>query len=346
MKIIYFDNGIGWQPILHMVKLMSEYYNADLQVIKNEEYKYENSSFKKLSWCLKRYKKGEDCLIIVPSACEIEILFTHDKNWRNKFGKVAVYVIDSFWTDRIRWFSKYLTHIDHYFVTSPEDAEIWAKSTKVPVSSIPWGSDVLKLGWQKETKDIDLLRLGRQPPEWDDDAISNTICSKNNIKFHGRPPSVQDPLETHMLTMRFMKRSKFILSFSNVVDSSPYTHPSKEYITGRWTDALASGAVVVGTTPKCRNVRDLFWNTAILNIQSTSQVAIVDGVLEALHTWNKDLATTNKINALENLDWRWRFKEISNVFGLSINKLDSDLIKIEKIISEHKNYLQDGSNYL
>lgn len=339
MKIIYFDNGVGWQPILHMVLLMSEYFDADLQIIKQEEYKHEDSRLKKLAWSLKRYKKGGDCLIIVPSASEIEILFTLDKNWRKKFGKVAVYVIDSFWTDRIPWYSKYFNHIDHYFVTSPEDAASWAEHTKAPVSSIPWGSDVLELGWQKETKDIDLLRLGRQPPDWDDDAVSHAACSKNKIVFHGRPPSVQDPIETHLLTMGIMKRAKFILCFSNAVDSSPYTHPTKEYITGRWTDALASGAVVVGTVPKCINVSNLFWNTATINIQSTSRDVIVDAIKEATLTWSEELATTNKINALSKLDWRWRFKEIANVFEMDVIRLDTELSKIENIISKHAAYL-------
>jgi len=339
MNIIYFDNGVGWHPILHMVLLMSEYFDADFQIIKSDEYEYEGSIFKKMSWCLKRYKKGSDCLIIVPSASEIEILFTLDKNWRKKFGKVAVYVIDSFWTDRIPWYSKYCNHIDHYFVTSPEDAGSWSEHTNASVSCIPWGSDVLKLGWKKEIKDIDLLRLGRQPPEWDNDALSQVICSKNKINFHGRPPSAQDPIDTHLLTMSFMKRSKFILSFSNAADSSPYTHPTKEYITGRWTDALASGAVVVGIMPKCRNVIDLLWNSATINIQSTSQDAVINAVIKASTMWNEELATTNHINALNKLDWRWKFKDISKFFDLNERKLDKDLIKIDKIISENKHYI-------
>jgi len=339
MKIIYFDNGLGWQPILHMVLLMSEYFDADLQIIKREDYKHEDSRLKKITWCLKRYKKGDDCLIIVPSASEIEVLYTLDKNWRNKFGKVAVYVIDSFWTDRIPWYSKYFNHIDHYFVTSPEDAESWAERIKAPVSSIPWGSDVLELGWQKETKDIDLLRLGRQPPEWDDDAVSNALCSKNKIVFHGRPPYIQNINDSYLLTMRFMKRSKFILSFSNAVDSSPYTHPTKEYITGRWTDALASGAVVVGTTPNCRNVSELLWDAATVNINSTSQDAVINAIKEASHIWTEELAITNYTNALNKLDWRWRFKDILKVLNLNTKKVDTDLIKIDKIISKNKNYL-------
>ena len=44
-------------------------------------------------------------------------------------------------------------------------------------------------------------------------------------------------------------------AFSNAVSPAPYTHPSREYLTGRWTDSLASGATTAGITPRWRSDR-------------------------------------------------------------------------------------------
>ena len=46
--------------------------------------------------------------------------------------------------------------------------------------------------------------------------------------------------------MGILAQAKFTLSFSNLVSPDVQTHPKREYITGRWTDALSAGATVVG----------------------------------------------------------------------------------------------------
>ena len=49
--------------------------------------------------------------------------------------------------------------------------------------------------------------------------------------------------------MKILSKTKFALAFSNRVSPEGHTHPEWEYITGRWTDVLASGVSVAGIPP-------------------------------------------------------------------------------------------------
>jgi hypothetical protein len=46
-----------------------------------------------------------------------------------------------------------------------------------------WGSDVLGMGSGADKRAVDVLRLGRQPLEWDDDAVSGAACSDAGLRF-------------------------------------------------------------------------------------------------------------------------------------------------------------------
>jgi hypothetical protein len=49
-----------------------------------------------------------------------------------------------------------------------------------------------------------------------------------------------------------LARAKFVLAFSNRVHQAGYTHPEREYLTARWVDSLAHGAVIAGIAPQSR----------------------------------------------------------------------------------------------
>ena len=49
--------------------------------------------------------------------------------------------------------------------------------------------------------------------------------------------------------MGVLSKTKFALAFSNRANPTMQTHPEREYITGRWTDSLASGSTVAGIPP-------------------------------------------------------------------------------------------------
>ena len=80
-----------------------------------------------------------------------------------------------------------------------------------------------------------------------------------------------DPVANQASLMERLSRAKFTLSFSNAVSPASYTHPTREYLTGRWTDALASGAVVAGIAPACAATAELLWPAATLELATVDR---------------------------------------------------------------------------
>jgi hypothetical protein len=62
----------------------------------------------------------------------------------------------------------------------------------------------------------------------------------------GDPHPSAMPPATRRESIRILSKTKFALAISNRANPTMQTHPEREYIAGRWTDALASGATVVG----------------------------------------------------------------------------------------------------
>ena len=72
--------------------------------------------------------------------------------------------------------------------------------------------------------------------------------------------------------MGILAQAKFTLSFSNLVSPDVQTHPKREYITGRWTDALSAGATVVGIPPRSDSVKALLWKGALVDLGTVNLV--------------------------------------------------------------------------
>jgi hypothetical protein len=266
-------------------------------------------------------------LLVSPSPRDLLGLLQAD-GWRSRYSTFGAWVFDSFWVDTIPWYVKRRGFFDHLFVTEPEDLGAWRRLLSCPVDLLPWGSDVLRFGSASGARDIDLLRLGRQPPDWDDDTKSEAACAERGICFRGRPEGKRDATENEQWLMSLFARTKFTLSFSNVVSPSIQTHPRREYITARWTDALGGGAVVAGVPPRTPIVHDLLWPGALLDLESTEARAGLDRLEAALRAWTPDVAVRNHRMALERLDWRWRFERIAKALGISPAPLNRELLAL------------------
>ena len=160
------------------------------------------------------------------------------------------WVFDSFWTNDVPRFVRFANIFDRIFVTELEDLKRWRKIVQTPVGWLPWGADALGLGSCNSERYLDVLRFGRQPPDWEDDAASKHACERWGLRFQGRPPYFEDASESEFSLMKILSRAKFTLSFSNSVSPSVQTHPHRQYLTARWTDALAAGAIVAGIPPR------------------------------------------------------------------------------------------------
>jgi hypothetical protein len=255
------------------------------------------------------------------------------EDWRERYGKLVAWVFDSFWTDHIPKFARIARAFDHVFVTEMEDLDTWRKKVSAPVEWLPWGSDVLRLGSDKPMRRLDLLRIGRQPSEWDDDQSSALACQSSGMSFQGRPPMLSDASENQRSLMEFLGNSKFTLAFSNLVSPSTQTHHSREYITGRWTDALGAGAIVAGVPPRSETVRSLLWEKALLDLGTVKRNEGLELIAQAVREWTPERARLNYLKSLERLDWRWRFKTIVDALGVSSRPLEVELASLTQLIN-------------
>jgi hypothetical protein len=254
------------------------------------------------------------------------------QNWRKSYDRIVAWVFDSFWINRIPQWVRASHIFDHVFVTEREDLNTWRQMLRAPVDWLPWGSDVLNLGSANPVRRLDLLRFGRQPKEWVDDLANERLCQSSGINFHGRPPSFSDPTDNERGLMGMLSETKFSLAFSNLMSPEGHTHPEREYITGRWTDSLASGATVAGVPPRSESVQSLLWPEALLDIGTVNRTEGLKVIASAVREWTPERSQRNYVRSLENLDWRWRFKTLTEALYTRSSELDAELARLQNII--------------
>lgn len=322
--------GVGYHPVLYMVRLAAELLGSDLVLLE----KPKAGRVSKLLGLAPRLRRGGPCLVICPSPPDMNALIEIE-GWRTKYGRVIAWVFDSFWVDMIPRIARMSKHFDQVFVTEQEDLDGWRRALGVPVDWLPWGADVLRLGSANPARPYDLLRVGRQPPEWDDDAATAAAFEARGLRFHGRPPGHDDPAENERVLTAAFSEAKFTLSFSNSANPTLYTHPRRQYITARWTDALAAGAIVAGVPPRSPSVTALLWPEAMLDLASIERAAGLEVIAGAAKAWTPARAQYNWRMALERLDWRWRFEKLRDALGITAPRLDAELAEIRQRIAAH-----------
>ena len=328
IQIVYVDPGSpGYHVVHYMARLAAELMGGELVVVRSRSL----TVIEKLDGLFSRKRRGAPCLLICPGPSALSSIL-QVRNWRSRCGRLVAWVFDSFWTDSIPRFACKAGVFDHVFVTEKEDLPTWARMMPAPVQWLPWGSDVLRLGSDNPQRPFDLARFGRQPPEWEDDGSTATECESRGLRFQGRPTTLDDATDNERSLMRILSESKYVLAFSNRVAATDYTHPEREYITGRWTEALGAGATVAGVPPRNESARSLLWDEATLDLGTASRSEGLEVIARAVREWTPTRARTNYLKSLERFDWRWRFKEIVRVLDVPAPRLDEELRRIRQII--------------
>src|SRR5205823_704098 len=313
MRVIFgIPRGIGWHPITHMVRLLARLLDAELLEVSVTRGVVR---WRQLLAVTPRRRGGGICVVIAAEPRHLQLLLNHDYLLRGH-ATVAGWVIDSFWTERIPRAFLCRGHFDRLFVTDRELVEVWQAKTGVATSWLPWGSDVLRLGSGRAERPVDLQRLGRQPPGWDDDEATRIACERLGLRFAGRPPVRRVASDNQRVVMESLGEAKFALAVSNAVSGADYTHPTREYVTARWTDAISSGATVAGVAPRVAAAKDLLQSGTTLELDSTDLEPGLQRIAEAVAAWSPERAAANHRFALERLDWRWRFRELATALGL------------------------------
>lgn len=322
----------GWEPIRNMTFLLSKY--LDTKPIFLNVNKSLSSTTKILSM-MPRMRKSRRKLVLIAYDPGQLYAISQLGNIFSSYGEIYGWVIDSFWSERIPRIAQKNFVFDKIFVTDPSDIPDWHHAGVKEVGASAWGTDVwTNIGNRIYShKSNDVLRVGRQPIAWEDDSLTLKESERFGIKFEGRPKFGETTQETFQNLSSALQRSKIVLAFSNKVSPTSYTHPTKEYLTGRWVDALGWGCVVAGQVPKTAGARELLWEEATIEV---SPFDLHQGVIElsAYLATNRVAPEFQVIKSLEKLDWRWRFKDLFDEIGIFSPSLVEDLMEIENYIKE------------
>jgi hypothetical protein len=323
----------GWSPIQHMVAIAGELFDCEVVAADTSGL---SKSTKILSVLRQRTRNGasdETCLLVCKGPADL-LAVLKIENWRKRFRYLVTWIIDSFWLDHIPRSIRLRNPFDHIFVTSLEDVDLWREIAGVTTTWLPWGTDALRLGQGGAHREWDLMRVGRQPSEWEDDLDAALAAESLGIRYRGRPDSSGlNALQNQKLMMNAYGDSKFILAFSNAVNRDPNNHPTREYLTGRWVDAVGCGSIVAGIAPRGRNTDGLLWAGATLELGSVRRSEGLQIVAAALRQWTPDMAATNYLMSLRQLDWRWRFKALADLCGIRSAPLGRELQLLEERIA-------------
>lgn len=334
-RIFYvFNNVPGWMPINHMVDLACRLLNAQLCDLSTASL----SRLTRMRTTLLAPPQGGvggDIFILRNPAEMIKVL--GHPAFQDKRAFRAIWIIDSFWTHNlVKPVRRLLSYFDVVGYTRQGDAEIYRHLCGDRAVFLGWGTDALDLGQDGGERRWDILRVGRQPPAWDDDTRSEEVFSTHGLRFHGRPPYNADPASQHRnLMQNWYAHTKLLIAHSNLAAPAPYTHPTKEYITARWTDALACGAVVAGVQP-AQDLTLIDWPGAILHFDNTDLEHSLGPILEALQAWTPQVSANNRLEALRRLDWRWRISKLADHLGCSTENLKREIQRLDAEIARQE----------
>lgn len=326
-------DGQGWDPVNHLIRLAKTCLDAEVVRAESDDIPGRLQQAASVLSQRNRATGTETCLIVGKAPTDLLRIFKVPA-WRSRFRWIGAWIIDSFWTDWIPTTNRFSQPFDDIFITSLEDAPAWETALGVRPTWLPWGSDVLGMGTDGGQRSWDLTRVGRQPPEWENDPSNELAARKVGVRFHPRPSFVSSSsLANHEELMRAYGQTKFLLAFSNTVNPTNYTHPTRDYLTGRWVDALGAGAVVAGIRPRGEGVDRLLWPGATLEFPTTGRDQGLAAVSQALAAWSTDVARRNHAFALSRLDWRWRLLAIAEAAGEAPAQLAHEIERLRERVS-------------
>ncbi|WP_392545014.1 glycosyltransferase family 1 protein [Oryzobacter telluris] len=320
-----FDAGTGWDPVTVMARLLARALGAELVSVPHR--RLSSRAYPVVARAPRR-RGPLTTIVVAPQPVHLYALLDV-AHWLPGSGLTAGWVIDSFLLDRLPAVARRRRHFDHLFVTDAEMVRDWADATGITTSWLPWGSDVLGRGSGQVVRPVDLQRVGRQPETWSDDDDVARLLGTRGLVYSGRPPFVPDVDGNQAAVMGAMARAKMTLSFTNRLSPAGYTHHSREYLTGRWVDAVACGARVAGVAPRCAATERLLWTGATVDLGGVDRREGLARVEEAAAAWTPATPGSIHRRALAQVDWRWRFAELVEVLHLEAPVLEADLATMQ-----------------
>ncbi|TWE11993.1 hypothetical protein [Rudaeicoccus suwonensis] len=253
-----------------------------------------------------------------------------------RFEQIGAWIIDSFWDERIPLFARTRHLVDRIWITDVELMDRYASATTAECGWLPWGTDALAALPRPATRrDIDVLRLGRQPQAWDDDSTTGEALATNGIRFQGRFPQLDDGLANQQAVRDHLGRSRVVLASGNLASPTQYGHPTRDYLSARFTDAVAAGTLIAGARPAC-SASDLIPDEAWIDIDVTSRARGLSAIMDAVRGHTDRTVAVLRSAALERLDWRYRLEQIRRDLDVASPTLDRELSDLRGAALHHR----------
>ena len=324
------QQGHGWGPVTAMAQMAARLAGTELRTAQVQpaasKLRLATAAAATASTVPLRAARSSDLLVIVPVPGALNDVLLDGLLRRHR--RVMAWVIDSFWTERIPSTLRLPGLFSHIYITDPDDEAEWQQRVAATVGVLPWGTDALAAHHQRREADTDVVRVGRQPPAWDDDTVLKRAAATAGLSFRGRPPMGDSEAASLGSVHDAYARSRVVLASGNATSQADYTHPTKEYVTARWTDALAHGCLVAGTPPKCGAAANLLPEAGLVRVKPDDVAAGMEAIRSRLNGPSPEQEL--RLAALTKLDWRFRLATIFEEAGVSSAQLDCELMELQQ----------------
>lgn len=313
-------SAAGWGPIDHFLAMARRLLEAETDDLDSRTFRMPRRLRRTL---FPAARSGEDIVLyVVHHPGEISAVVT-DPRFDKAASLRVLWIVDSFWSDRTP--EALLHNFDLLVYMQKDEGAYYERVTGGRALFVGWGTDALDLGSAKADRTVDILRVGREPTAWEDDNRSAAAARQLGLRFQGRPETGISQAEL----MAHYADARYVIAFSNLAAPAFYTHPTKAYFTGRWTDALACGCVVAGIAPlQDTGIAEKLWDEACLELGSIDLIENLARIKEDAAGWSPDRARHNHYNALLRLDWRWGLTSLADRLGMRFPELDRDLDRL------------------
>lgn len=247
-------------------------------------------------------------------------------DWRKRFDVVATYVFDG-WL--LETYPRYTKLLDHLFVPMPEIVDELHQHLGIPVSLLPFGSDVMVHGSYQGDRAIDLISYGRIPAEHNrafatafnhpgSDRLYFRSTPRRQELFPKQPYELRRDLEDTAQLYQMLRKSRIALAYDTMYPGMRvFPHP---FVTLRWFQCGGAGCAIAGkrpTTPLADELLD--WEDSTIELPDDPQGGVE--VITSLLVDPDRLERIRQRNYLENLgrhDWRSRIKDMLQTLEVSL----------------------------
>lgn len=320
----------GWGPVTSMAALAGQLFETE-PTFWHPARAY--GRVRKVVSMLPQARRGGRALLLIASHPGDLLAAASMNALLGRYSRIGAWVFDSFWDERIPLFARWFDRFDTVWITDGELVPTYAQSLRSRVDWLPWGTDALSAARRAHdtSRGVDVLRLGRQPEAWDDDTQNAPDLAQRGLTYRGRFPDDGSGTRNQEIVEALLSDSKVVLASSPLANPSSYTHPTRDYVSARFTDAAAAGAVVVGQPPQCM-AADLLPEGLLVSADVTSFAAALDTIESAVNAYTPERAAALRRGALRTLDWRHRFARVAATLDVQAPALRSDLDLLDEAL--------------